>query len=168
MILPRRTRPPSEGELAAFADGSLPARDRARVEETLRMSPALRDSVDAQRRVLAALDDAATGAPAALRARLALARPVDHEPAHRRMGFLVSAGAVTTAVAVAALVLGGAGGPTPTVIQASLLTSRAPQHPVSGPRDDRGPLPGVHAAGLPYPYWEDEFGYRSAGVRYDR
>lgn len=169
MIRRRRGLDPSEGELAAFADGTLPAERRAQVEEALSSSPALQTSVDAQQRVLSVLDDAAgERAPAALRARLALAHPVERRPASRRLGFLVASAAVATTVAVAALVLGGGGLVSPTVVQASVLSTRAPQRPVSAPPDDRGPLPGVRAGGLTYPYWQDRFGYRSTGVRYDR
>ncbi|MFL5824683.1 MAG: hypothetical protein ACJ764_14715 [Solirubrobacteraceae bacterium] len=169
MILSRRRHEPTEGELVAYADGTLPAMHRARIEAAIASSPRLRASVDAQRRAKSLLDTAAAErAPAALRARLALIRPIDREPASRRIGFLVSSAAVATIVAIAALVLGGGEATSPTVIQASLLTSRAPQHPVQAPRSDRGALPGVRAAGLTYPYWEDRFGYRSTGVRYDR
>ena len=168
MIGSRRSGQPTEGELAAFADGTLPARERARIEETVQRSPELRASVDAQRRVLSALDDAAgTGAPTALRARLALAHPVEREPPRRGVGFLLGSGATATAAAVAALVIGGSGAAAPTVIQASAFTIRAPQSPVAAPPGDRGPLPGVRAAGLTFPYWEDRFDYHSTGVRYD-
>jgi hypothetical protein len=165
----RRPGRPSESELAAFVDGRLPAERRAQVEEALSSSPKLQASVDAQQRVLSALDGAAgERAPTALRARLVLARPGDHEPARRRLGFLVTGAAVATAVAVGALVLGGGGLVSPTVVQASLLSTRVAQSPVAKPPGDRGPLPGVRAAGLTFPYWQDKFGYRSTGVRYDR
>src|SRR5205085_2198271 len=54
-----------------------------------------------------------------------------------------------------------------TVAQAAALTVRSPQFGVSEPKVDRGTLPGVQAVGLTYPYWEDHFGFKAQGVRYD-
>ena len=77
---------------------------------------------------------------------------------------MVGAGA---AAVVAVVVLVGGGTAEPTVAQAAVLTSRAPQLGVAEPVADRQTLPGVRAAGLTYPYWEDHFGYKAHGVRRD-
>jgi hypothetical protein len=77
---------------------------------------------------------------------------------------VVGAGA---AAVVAVVVLVGGGTAEPTVAQAAVLTSRAPQLGVAEPVAERGTLPGVSAAGLTYPYWEDHFGYKAQGLRRD-
>ena len=166
----RRSDTPSERDLAAFADGSLPAAQRGQIEQALSGSPQLRAAVAAQHRVLEAIDAAARErAPSSLRARVRLVEP----PRRRRrpsLTFLLSSSAVgACAAAVVAVVLSAAGGTVaPTVAQAALLTGRAPQASVGEPVADHGTLPRVHAAGLTYPYWEDQFGYRAMGVRYDQ
>ena len=170
MIL-RRRYTPTDRDLAAFADGSLPAARRGQVEQALSESPRLRAAVAAQRDALRAIDAAARErAPAALRARVALA----HSPARRvgpsrLMAALGTAvvGAGAAAVTAVVVVLGGGTG-APTVAQAAVLTSRMPQVGVAEPVSDRGTLPGVSAVGLTYPYWEDHFGYKARGVRRDR
>lgn len=165
----RRRGTPTDRDLAAFADGSLPARRRAEVQRALAESPQLRASVAAQQSVLRAIDAAAAErAPAALHAQLELANPPEEERTGFRVRALLPAAAVAAIVAVLALVLGGGGALGPTVVQASVLTSRAPQHAVSSPGRDTGSLPGVRGAGLTYPYWQDNFGYRAVGVRFDR
>jgi hypothetical protein len=56
------------------------------------------------------------------------------------------------------------------VAQASVIAARPAQAaaPVPPPGVETGALPGLRAAGLPFPYWEDAFGLRATGVRYDR
>jgi hypothetical protein len=39
---------------------------------------------------------------------------------------------------------------------------------VSKPPDDQVTLPGLRAAGLPFPYWEDHFNWQAEGARTDR
>src|SRR5436309_16098956 len=101
----RRRDRPSERDLAALADGSLAPARRARVERALAASPERQAELHEQRVALAAVRDLSSErAPAALRARVALARPA-RRPA-RRIGALVFAG--TAAVTAAAgLTLGG-------------------------------------------------------------
>jgi hypothetical protein len=166
----RRQHTPTDRDLAAFADGSLPAARRGQVEQALSESPQLRSAVAAQRQVLRTIDAAAgERAPSSLRARVALAQPPP-----RRVGPSRLAGALGTVVVgagaaavVAVVVVVGGGTAAPTVAQASVLTSRAPQTAVAEPVVDQGTLPGVRAVGLTYPDWEDHFGYRARGVRRD-
>lgn len=168
----RRTIP-TERDLLALADGSLPASRRVRVERAVAGSPEMQAILAAQRRTLAAIDDAASErAPVSLRARLELLR----EPQQRRktrqwatLPRLVSAGALAAAaVAAVAIVLTVGGGVQgPTVAQAAVLATRAP---VAGAPPEAGHSPmlnGLRAAGLPFPYWEDRFGFRAVGVRHD-
>jgi hypothetical protein len=86
------------------------------------------------------------------------------------MGVVLTASALSACAAavVAVVVSVGGGAVAPTVAQAAVLNVRTPQTRVSEPAKGVGTLPGVSAAGLTYPYWEDRFGYRAVGVRYDR
>ena len=175
MKIRRRSATPTERDLVGLADGSLRGQRRAEVERALEEHPQLRSAVAAQRRVLRAIEHARSEpAPHALRARLALARPhTRRATAQRRLVGLVAAG--TTAVGVAAAAAGvvvAIGGGTAvaraSVLQASLLTDRGPQVPVSVPQAGVDELPSVQADGLSYPYWEDRFGFQATGARYDR
>ena len=174
----RHRQQPTERELAALADGSLAASKRARVERAVAASPELQAMVAAQRRALVAIDDAVSErAPAALRARLELlygpggdrgrARPRFSLPSFG-LARVIPAGAIAAAAVVAALVITlGGGVSSPTVAQASVLATRpavavAPTHHGGSPTLER-----LTAAGLPYPYWEDSFGFRAVGVRHD-
>lgn len=167
----RRSQQPTERELAALADGSLPAAKRVRVEEAVAASPQLQAIVAAQRRALAAIDAAAgERAPAALRARVELMR----EPAGRqstarfRLPRLVPAGALAAAAVVAALVITlGGGVSAPTVAQAAVLANRPASAPAPPEQPQTGTLARLKAAGLPFPYWADRFGFRAVGVRHD-
>ncbi len=171
MRISRHPGTPSKHELVGLADGSLRGQRRAEVERALETRPDLRAAVAAQRRVLQAIEHAATEpAPHALRARLALARPPARARGQRRTAALIAAGAAGLGAVVAGIVVGiGAGGAVAqaSVLQAAAVSSRPPQHGVSQARSRSNDLPGVHAGTLSYPYW-DRFGYRATGVRYDR
>ena len=170
MNLGRRRTIPSERDLAAFADGSMPAAQRGRVERALSESPELRAAVAAQQRVLGAIDSAVRErAPSSLRARVNLLQPAARRGGAGRMGVLLAASAVGACAAAVVAVVIVLGGQTvaPTVAQAAVLNTRAPQAGVAEPAVDNGTLPAVRAAGLTYPYWEDHFGYRARGVRLD-
>jgi hypothetical protein len=165
-----RRNTPSERDLAAFADGSLPAARRRQVEEALAASPELRSAVAAQQQVLGAIDAAARErAPSSLRARVRLAQPPPRRRRAGRVGVIAlgSALAASPAAAMVVVLAVGSGTVAPTVAQAAVLTGRAPQAVVGEPVVDRGTLPGVSAAGLTYPYWEDHFRYHAVGVRHD-
>jgi anti-sigma factor RsiW len=174
----RNRHQPTERDLAALADGSLSASKQVRVERAVAASPELQAIVAAQRRALVAIDDVAgERAPAALRARLELLRGPSGSRARARPRFsvpsfglarLIPAGAVVAAAVIAALVITlGGGVSSPTVAQASELAARpamvaAPAHKGSSPTLGR-----LTAAGLPYPYWDDSYGFRAVGVRHD-
>jgi hypothetical protein len=162
-MLRRDPHRPSERELAALADGSLAGRRRARVEALVGDSPKLQAVVQEQRDALDAIDRAVVSAPTGLRTRVARADPVVARRARWSVPALASAGVVAVAVAV---VLATIGSSTPTVAQAASLALRSPT--AAAPAGNRGALlPRLRAAGLPFPYWEDRFGWRAAGVRTD-
>lgn len=154
-----------ERDAVALADGSLPASRQARVERAIAASPRLRASVDAQRRALTAIRQSGLeGAPAALRARLELAR----DPRRRwRPGRPIAVSAAASVLAAAGLstVLIGGGGPgAPTVAAAATLGSRAQAVALHA---SRGAPPAV-AVGIAYPNWSARFGLRALGMRRDR
>ena len=146
----RRSNTPSERELVGLADGSLRGQRRAEIESALESRPDLRSAVAAQRRVLEAIEHAATEpAPRALRARLALARPPARARRQRRTGGLIAAGTAGLAAVVAGIVVGVSGGGAvaqASVLPAAALSGRAPQHAVSQARTGSDALPGSMSA----------------------
>jgi hypothetical protein len=162
--------PPSERELAdlaAFADGSLPAERRAQVAARLADSPALAAELERQRAALRAVRGAAVPAPAALRARVEAAR----RPRKRgRRGALVASGAVVTAAAATALaLLLPSGAPrAPSVAQAAGLASRGAQAPPPPRYDEQPALLSAQVEGVRFPRWQQRFGWRASGSRVDR
>src|SRR5690348_6136370 len=155
---------PTERDLAALADGSLPAARRVRVERAVAASPELQAIVAAQRQALAAIHDAASEqAPAALRARLELMRGPSRSRRRARprvrlpsfgLARIIPAGAIVAAAVIAALVITlGGGVSTPTVAQASVLATRPIAAPAPVHRGDDPTLAGLRAGGLSFPYW---------------
>nr|MDQ2897697.1 hypothetical protein [Actinomycetota bacterium] len=82
--------------------------------------------------------------------------------------FTGAAVAVAAAAIIAVLVIAGGATGSPTIAQAAVLATRTPMAPAPVHRGDSVILPRFSAAGLPYPYWEDRFGYKATGVRRDR
>jgi hypothetical protein len=171
MIVNLRPNRATERDLAALADGSLPVRRHAPVEQAIATSPQLQADLSAERRALRAIRGAADErAPASLRARLELAR----DPTPRwRLPRVVTATGATAAVAVAAFAIalvltigGGATGP-PTVAAAAALGTRQPVSVATETPNDHGVLPGVSAAGISFPDWGRSFGFEAVGVRRD-
>jgi hypothetical protein len=166
MITRRHRDETTERDLAALADGSLSPARRARVERAVAHSPQLQAELRDQREALDAVRTAAAErAPATLRARVALARP-PHRPA-RRVGALAVAGAAAMA---ATIVLAVGGGPTetPSVADAAVLGERPPAAPVPDVASDAVALTRPLGAGLPFPEWEGNFGWKAIGMRSDR
>jgi anti-sigma factor RsiW len=166
MIGRRNSQNPSDRDLVALADGSISGSRRARLERLVAGSPELRADLEGQRRALRAISDAGReSAPGRLRATLELAR--DPRPASRfSQRLLATAGSGVVAVAAlaiaAVLVLGGGPSGGPTVAAAAILGTREPVQ-MTAATD-----PGVIAAGIQFPDWQAEFGFRAAGVRRDR
>src|SRR5690242_17871941 len=135
----RRRYTPTDRDLAAFADGSLPAARRGQVEEAVSDSRRLRAAVAAQRQALRAIDAAARErAPASLRASLARAQPSAGRVGPGRLAATLGTAVVGVgAAAVVAVVVVVGGGTAPTVAQAAVLTSRMPQLTVAEPTVDK-------------------------------
>ncbi len=160
-----------EEELAALADGSLPARRRPALEAELERSPVLRARLDEQRRAIGVTRDAAlsVSAPLRLRSGLAARRPARSVRALGRSRGLVAGLAAAAAVAVVAVVLalpghvpGG-----PTVADAAALAIRPPTGPGPRVQPGRPTLLAREVDGVPYPNWANRFGWRAVGVRVD-
>jgi hypothetical protein len=54
------------------------------------------------------------------------------------------------------------------VAQAATIAVRPVTTTVADPPEDQVTLPNVEAAGLPFPYWQDRFGWHATGARTDR
>ena len=174
MIGRRHRRRATERDLAALADGSL-SPDRAQdVERALAESPELQDELRAQSYAVDAVratED--VRAPAALRARVELAHPVERP---RRMRLAVAAVGVASGAAAVALALGSSGGApepapvasAPTAADTAVIGRRAPVAAVPAADENSATLPGPRAASLRFPYWQDHFGWKAIGTRHDR
>ncbi|HSC03153.1 MAG TPA: hypothetical protein VLC49_07530 [Solirubrobacteraceae bacterium] len=170
MRLPRRHPKSSqiERDLARLADGTLQGRRRGRLEQLVARSPELRARLCAQRRAIAATRSLAEleRAPLALHTQyraLISGRRRRRAPA-AGLGLAAAAGALAWTIAA----LGG-GQAALTVAQAATIAFRPATTAVAEPAsDDHVALPGVQAAGMPFPYWEDRFGWHAAGARTDR
>jgi hypothetical protein len=168
MMSRRHRRRVTERDLAGLADGSLTPDAEQRVDRALAESPELRDQLNHQRYAVEAVRATEeVHAPAALRARVALAGPVRRP---RRTRFTLAAAAASVAVTAVAVVLtlGGTPAAAPTVADAAVLAKRPPVAAVPEAEDDAAALPGPRAAGLRFPYWEDHFGWKTIGARRDR
>ncbi len=160
-----------ERELAAYADGSLDPTRRERVERAVDASPALQADLAAQRSALDAIAAGRVSAPASLRARIELAPGPARGRFIDRFGTWTVAAAGAFALAMALVVtfavVRGQGGAL-TVTQAAALSAGPPQQAVASVPSGAATVPGVLAAGLPYPAWGSTFGYSATGVRRDR
>ncbi|MFL5886961.1 MAG: anti-sigma factor family protein [Thermoleophilaceae bacterium] len=167
MIRRRDPEQPTERDLAALADGSLEPERRELVETAVAASPELQRALSEQRYALAAVHSASVErAPAGLRARVALERPSRRRPA-RRIALVAAAGLAVIAAAVA-ITLGGGSAGSPTVADAATLATRAPLAPVPTAARGASTLTSPSAAGMHFPYWQDNFGWKAIGSRTDR
>ena len=170
-----------EHDLARLADGTI---DPARVDDVERSVAAsieLQARLDEQLRALAAVRTLASQrAPATLRMRRRLlaravgpraSGPRAARPRAARLSRSVPPLGLGVAGVLAALVLvlaalGGSQAAV-TVASAATLAVRPATGNVAEPPDDGTTLPHLRAAGLPFPYWEDRFGWVATGLRRD-
>jgi hypothetical protein len=184
-----RSRDPRvlERDLARLADGTIEPARVDDVERSVAASPELQARLDEQLRALAAVHTLASQrAPATLRMRRRLlARAVGPRAAGPRAAGPRAAGSrvarssrarvpalglglagVLAALVLVLVALGGSQAGL-TVADAATLAVRPATSKVAEPPDDGTTLPHVRAAGLPFPYWEDRFGWVATGVRRD-
>jgi hypothetical protein len=158
-----------ERDVARLADGTLVGPRRELLGRMLAGSPELERRLDEQRRALAAVRSSGTRerAPLALRIRhRTLKTGQTPRPFSRQRLGAGLAGALAALAAILVLVGGGQAGPT--VALAATIAARPATATVAEPPDDSVALPRLRAAGLPFPYWEDHFGWRATGARTDR
>jgi hypothetical protein len=165
MRVPTRHPRATERDLAHLADGTLDSSRHEAVVRSVADSRELQSRLRDQRRAIDAVG-AHTGqrAPLALRLRrraLARAGGRGRSPVFA-LGLTGALGAL-----VWALVAVGGGQSVLTVADAATLAARPATAAVPEPPDDRATLPHLGAAGLPFPYWEDHFGWKATGVRND-
>ena len=150
-------------DVAALADGSLPAERRAAVQARIAGSHELRGLFARQRTAVQAIRAAAGPAPQSLRERIA-SRPA---PVRWRVAAAIGAAAAAAALALALLL--PAGTPeSPTVVQAARLAAKAPTAPAPGRYDDVKTLLAREVNGVRFPRWAVRFGWRATGERSDR
>jgi anti-sigma factor RsiW len=157
-----------ERDLTRFADGTLEPKRRELLERLLAQSPELRRRLHEQRRAVLAMRWVAERERAPLgvriRHRALKTRPRPRRPIARRL-VLGLAGPAAALALLLALLGGGQG--SLTVARAATLAARPALAAVAEPPDHSVALPQLRRAGLPFPYWEDRFGWRATGVRTD-
>lgn len=161
-----------ERDLARLADGTLHGPRRERVEQLVARSPELQARLREQRRAVAAARSLADHERAPITLHLQHKALVGRQSERRRppalglglgLGLAGAAGALLWTVA---LLGGGQAGLT--VAQAATIGVRPATAGVPEPPDDQVTLPGVRVDGVPFPYWEDRFGWHATGTRTDR
>jgi hypothetical protein len=155
-----------ERDLARLADGTLEPAERERVERLVAGSAELQARLREQRYAVAAARSVVQRerAPLTLRMhrRTLAAPPRSRAPMLGLAAIGVAGALVWTVVALRGSQVGL------TVAQAATLAARPATMPVREPRNDGVTIPGLRAAGLPFPYWEDRFNWHAAGARTDR
>ena len=167
MRKPGRHLHPTKRDLARLADGTLEPRRRELVERSVAGSDELQSRLRDQRRAVEAVR-AHTGerAPLALRShQRALATSARHRS--RPVGLRLAGALGAVGALVLTIVALGGGEASLTVADAATLAARPATATVPEPPDGRATLPHLRAAGLPFPYWEDQFGWKATGVRND-
>jgi hypothetical protein len=164
MFLTHRHRRATERDLARLADGTLSPGRRARVERVVAASSELQSRLRDERRVVAAVR-AARGERAPLSLRLSTRAIVARSRRRPRVLVLATAAVLAALVVTISVVGGGQAGPT--VAEAATVAVRPATASAPAPRDDDAALP-LWAADVPFPYWQDRFGWRATGVRSDR
>lgn len=150
-------------DLAAAADGALPPSRQAELEALAEEDPELAAALDEQRRAVTLIRGAAAEihAPLALRERIEDERARAARPARpRRRWFSIALGGAALAAVLLAVVLAAPG--SPTVDEAAAFALK----PATGPAPSaQGPLLDVEQSGLPFPSWEEKFGWKATGTR---
>ena len=170
MHLPRRhphaRRASLERDLARLADGTLNPTDRERVQRRVDGSAELQACLREQRKAVAAARSLAQLERAPLTLRIGHRALTAHP---RRRAPMLGVGRAGATGAIVWMLVGLGGGQAAlTVAQAATIAARPATAFVAEPPDDDVTLPRVAAAGLPFPYWEDRFGWHATGTRTDQ
>jgi anti-sigma factor RsiW len=163
-----------EAELAALADGSLPADRRAQLRAQIEASPELASALADQERAVTMLRALDEPAPAALRARVREMTDAAKQNARprrasrwRRSLFVPAATALAVAVAALIVLLGSGGSSAPTVPQTAHVALAAATSPAP-PEDPahNGQLR-LGVDGIAFPYYGQSAGWEATGARTD-
>jgi hypothetical protein len=171
-----------QAELAALADGTLPAQRREQMLALLADSPELTAELEDQRQAVAivrtlesvqapdllrrSIETAASGARPHARVRSAGA--LGRRSSLPLLPRLAAAVALVGAAAVALiLALGTGGASAPTVLQASNFGLRPATQAAPAESPHNSHLLAASAAGIRYPYWGARFGWQATGARTD-
>lgn len=165
---------PPETELAALADGSLPANRRAQLRARIEASPELASALGEQERAVRMLRALDEPAPAALRARVrdmtdgaARAERPQRAARWRRSLFVPAATALAVAVATLVVLLGSSGSSAPTVPQTAHLALAAATSPAPTEDPAHSGRLSLRVGGLAFPYYGVTAGWRTTGARTD-
>jgi hypothetical protein len=153
-------------DLAALADGTLPAERRAAVEAWVAASPERRELLDRQRRSVTATQ-ALADAPVPESLREVVEPRRRRDSARRRWTprlALVGAVAVAAVVAVALLSGGPAG---PTVTEAAAVAQKPPSGPAPRSVGTEGTQLDLGVEGVVFPDFVESYGWKAVGVRHD-
>jgi hypothetical protein len=159
-----------ESELAALADGTLEQERQEPMLERVRGSRELQGALAEQRRVVELMAGVDVEAPASLHRRVeAMLTPARRKRrfATPRVGYAAAAAAALAAAAVAIGLSGGASSGLSVQQAAALTLSPATMGAPAESRTHRAELT-ASVGGVPFPYWEERFGWRSSGARADR
>lgn len=164
--------PEEMAELAALADGSLPAERRAEVEARVAASPELKELLERQRQALLATQALeAEEVPASLRAAVEARR--QEIGARRRRGrrfaprlALAGVAGIAAAVVAAVVLTGGPGAPS--VADAARLTTEPPNAAAPPPVRSGSTRLAQYVEGLAFPNFAEWAGWHAVGVRRGR
>ncbi len=157
-------------DIAALADGSMPADRREDVRERIATSPELTAELARQTRAteLVAHAQRQVSAPAGLRARVGAER-TRRRPlvSPRRLGFATGGIAVAVAAVILALFVIPSGVTGGTLLaEAAATHARASERPAPPPRN--AALLDLERFGVMFPNWTGEFEWTAVGARDDR
>jgi hypothetical protein len=167
---------PSAAELTRLADGTLPAARADELRAQAQRSPELAAELARQQQAVAMMRSLQTPAPAALRARVdaqaaaGSRRRRDRGAARPRRMWLAPglvAGVLLVVVIAAELVVVNRP-PTPASIgQTARLALATPTQPGPAPDPAHPGRLAIQSAGIPFPDWTTDIGWRASGARID-
>lgn len=152
-----------ESELASLADGSLSAERRREIEDRLHESDSARESIAKQKSAIELVRGAQAEAPASL--HRAVADMVAPKQKRSRVPAFAGVTAALAAAVIAVVLVTGGGAPK--IDRAAQLALAGPNAaaPIENEKDGR--WLNVKVGDVPFPYWEDDRGWKSTGARTD-
>jgi hypothetical protein len=152
-------------DLAAAADGTLPAARQAELDELAASDPSVAAALDEQHRAMTLIRGAAAEvrAPLALRERLESDRARLARPRARRRLFSIGLAGAAVAVALLVAVLAGPNGPT--LQEAAAFGGLGPTGPAPAVYSEDSKLLDATQDGVQFPEWGAKFGWKATGQR---